>query len=131
MADGGSPADRYDLCCRIHADTTHTSKRTRTVIASQSGKSMAPPQTMAMPTLSPQIAALFLLMIGAFVQGRELPAKEFDMTKSGSLSFFWFVWTPAHLTCFLKFRSGMLNGDGFDCGSDRLFHPFFPRSFLH
>jgi len=32
-----------DLCCRIHADTAHTSTNSRTAIASQSGKSMASP----------------------------------------------------------------------------------------
>jgi len=38
--------------------------------------------------------------------------------------------------CLHDFRDGYgllvhLNGDGFDCWSDRPFHPFFPRSFLN
>ena len=32
--------------CRIHAPTAHRSKTTRTVIATQSGKSIAPPDTI-------------------------------------------------------------------------------------
>jgi hypothetical protein len=44
-------------------------------------------------------------------------------------SLFRFVRTRAHFTYFLEFGSGMLNGNGFDWGSDRLFHP--TRGFLH
>src|SRR5262249_4086735 len=65
-------ADHYDLCCRTHADTAHTSMNRSTAIWSQSGKSMAPPDDGHASLISANCG--FNPADWCAAQGRELPA---------------------------------------------------------